>query len=91
MSKGKFTRKRIDLLHLSQLEHLQKQIDARNSKTSHIETRKKWLERQTNQNYRNEYDRILGELSQTRLPDTDRNRLEAREAQLKKLFSTGNT
>ncbi len=75
MTKTKpFTRKRIDLLHLNQLEHLQKQIDARNTKTSHIETRRKWLERQTNNNYRNEYDRILGELSQTRLPDTDRKR-----------------
>ena len=79
------------MLHLNQLEYAQRQIDARNSKTNHIMTRRKWLERQTNANYRNEYDRIRGELSQTRLGITDRRKLQKREEELKQLFSTGNT
>jgi hypothetical protein len=91
MTKAKYTRKALELLHLKQSEHVQRQIEARSSKTSHIMTRRKWSERQTNANYRNEYDRIRGECSQTRLPDTDRARLQKREEELKQLFSTGNT
>ncbi len=86
----KFTRKSIEDLHIGQLEHLQKQIDARESKTKHLATRRKWLERQVNANYRNEYDRLRGELSRSVLPYGDRGRLLRRTAELEKLFSTGN-
>lgn len=77
-------------MHLRQLEHLQRQLDARDTKTKSIMTRKNWLERQNNANYRNEYDRLRGELSHFRGPTTDKKKLQDRAAVLERLFSSGN-
>ena len=56
--------------------------------------RKDWLERQTNENYRNEYDRIRGEFSHPKLGANSIRRLKERErereAYLARLFSSGN-
>jgi hypothetical protein len=87
---GKFTRKRIEGLHLRQLEHLGRQIEARDIKAKHLATRREWLQRQTNANYRNEYDRLRGELSRSTLPFVDKSRLQQRERELERLFSSGN-
>ena len=65
----RFTRKGIEDMHLKQLEHAQRQIDARETKVKNIATRKQWMERQANANYRNEYDRIQGELEHGLAPD----------------------
>ncbi len=54
--------------HLRQLEHAARQSDARDMKSKNNAMRKQWLERQTNANYRNEYDRIRGELSHNKIP-----------------------
>ena len=86
----RFSRKRIENMHLRQLEHVQRQLDARDSKTKSIMTRKNWLERQTNANYRNEYDRLRGEMGQTRIPFGDKYKLEKRANTLSRLFSSGN-
>jgi hypothetical protein len=86
----RLTRKGIENMHLRQLEHVQRQLDARESKTKSIMTRKNWLERQSNANYRNEYDRIQGELSHFRGPTTDKKKLQDRSATLQRLFSSGN-
>ncbi len=86
----RFTRKGIEALHLRQLEHAQRQIDARESKVKHIATRKQWMERQANANYRNEYDRIQGELSHWRGSTTDKDKLKNRVRDLERLFSVGN-
>jgi hypothetical protein len=45
--------------HLRQLEHAQRQLDARETKVNKVKhnmTRKNWMERQTDANYRNERD-----------------------------------
>ena len=52
--------------------------------------RKDWLERQTNANYRNEYDRIRGELSHPKLGAYSIRQFKEREAYLARLFSSGN-
>lgn len=79
------TRDRLLNMQLRQLEHMTRQIDARESKTKHNVTRQKWLERQKNSNYRNEYDRLRGELSQSTLPFHTKARLQKREQELGKL------
>ena len=76
--------------HMRQIEHAAKQVEARESKTKNNHMRRVWLERQTNLNYRNEYDRIRGELSNRKIPFRSRYQLQQREADLNKLFSSGN-
>ena len=82
-----FTRSGIDALHLRQLEHIGKIMEARESKTKSLVLRRQWMERQANANYRNEYDRIRGELSHNKLGAVDRNKLKHREDILKTIFS----
>ena len=86
----RFSRKDIEDMHLKQLEHAQRQIDARETKVKHNMTRKKWMERQANANYRNERDRIMGELSHWRGSSTNRVKLQNRVKELERLFSAGN-
>ena len=86
----RFTREGIEKMHLRQLEHVQRQIDARETKVKHNATRKQWMERQNNANYRNEYDRIMGELSHWRGSSTDKQKLKNRALDLQRLFSAGN-
>ena len=82
-----FTRSGIDALHLRQLEHIGKIMEARENRTKSLVLRRKWMERQANANYRNEYDRIRGELSHNKLGSVDRNKLKHREDILKTIFS----
>ena len=76
--------------HFRQLEHAAKQWEARETKTKNNNLRKQWLERQTNANYRNEYDRIRSELAHRKIPFETRDKLQRRAAELQKLFSSGN-
>ena len=76
-------------MRLRQFYHASRQIDARESRTRHTKTRKEWLQRQNRANYRNEYDRVRGEILHTIVPH-DYLRLERREEELWTLFSHGN-
>jgi len=76
--------------HFRQLEHAAKQWEARETKTKNNNLRKQWLERQTNANYRNEYDRLRGELSNRKIPFQTKYVLQKRAEDLKKLFSSDN-
>ena len=49
--------------HVRQVEHVAKQWEARANKVANNNNRRQWLERQNNASYRNEYDRLRGELS----------------------------
>ena len=62
-----FTRTGIEAMHVRQLDHIGKIMEARKNTTKSLVLRRKWLERQTNANYRNGYDRIQGELSRNKL------------------------
>ena len=90
MSNPHLTRHRVLNMHLRQLEHVARQIDARETKARHVTTRVKWLERQKSANYKNECDRIRGELSQSTLPFKSKVKLQNREKELERLFSKGN-
>ncbi len=76
--------------HMRQVEHAAKQVEARESKTKSNHMRRVWLERQTNSNYRNEYDRVRGEISNRKIAFKTKYQLQQREADLNKLFSSGN-
>ncbi len=54
--------------HLRQIEHAAKQWEGREMKSKNNTMIKQWLERRTNINYRNEYDRIGGYLSHSKIP-----------------------
>ena len=86
----RFSRNRIENMHLKQLEHAQRQLDARETKVKNLATRRKWMERQANANYRNEYDRIQGELSHYRGSSANKVKLQNRVRDLERLFSAGN-
>jgi len=86
----RFSRNRIENMHLKQLEHAQRQLDARETKVKNLATRRKWMERQANANDRNEYDRIQGELSHYRGSSANLVKLKNRVAELERLFSAGN-
>ena len=86
----KLTREAIEKMRLRQLKHLQQQIDARETRAKSIMLRKQWMERQNNANYRNEYDRIMGELSRFRGPTTDKEKLQNRAETLHRRYSSGN-
>ncbi len=75
--------------HIRQVEHAAKQWDARASKVKNNNERRRWLERQNNANYRNEYDRLRGELSHNRIPFGSTQRLKKRNEELIRLFSSG--
>ena len=76
--------------HMRQIEHTSKVWDAREMKSKNNSLRRAWMERQNNANYRNEYDRIRGELSRNKIPYRNIPQLEQRESELKRLFSSGN-
>ena len=74
--------------HLRQLEHAATQSEARDMKSKNNTMRRQWLERQTNANYRNEYDRIHGELSHNKIPYRSMMQLKQRNNELHRLFSS---
>ena len=76
--------------HIRQVEHAAKQWEARALKVKSDSERRRWLERQNNASYRNEYDRIRGELSRYKIPFGSKPKLEKRAEELRKLFSSGN-
>ena len=76
--------------HMRQIEHAAKQWEARESKVKSNNMRRQWLQRQNNASYRNEYDRIRGELSHNKIPYGSIPKLKRRSEELHKLFSSGN-
>ena len=76
--------------HVRQVEHVAKQWEARANKVANNNNRRQWLERQNNASYRNEYDRLRGELSHYRIPYGSVHRLRSRQQELDNLFSSGN-
>ena len=74
--------------HLRQIEHASKQSEARDAKGKNNMMRMQWLERQTNANYRNEYDRIRGDLSRNKIPYRSMLQFQKREKDLQRLFSS---
>ena len=77
-------------MQIRQVEHATKQWEARANKVANNNNRRQWLEIQNNASYRNEYDRLHGELSHYRIPYGSVQRLRSRQQELQNLFSSGN-
>ncbi len=75
-------------MSLKALENLQKELDARQTKSASILFRKNLLEHQNKINYITELNRLRGELSKndTRLPIGTREHLQERVKALQKLI-----
>ena len=73
MDSGKYKRNNhlntIKFKNTKYLERLQKVMDAARTASQSLEVRKKFIERQHNMNYRNEYDRLHGELLSLKSPE----------------------
>ena len=67
-------------LHLRQIQHLQKELDAIQTIKNYNLHRYRVLQQQRNKDYRNEYDRLIGELSKTNLPATVKHELKKKRA-----------
>ncbi len=72
--------------HVRQEEHVAKQWEAGASKVANNTKRRQWLERQNNDKYRNEYDRLRGELSHYRIPHGSIPKVKNRRQELRKHF-----
>jgi len=73
MDSGKYKRNNhlntIKFKNTKYLERLQKVMDSARTASQSLEVRKKFIERQNNMNYRNEYDRLHGELLGLKSPE----------------------
>lgn len=93
MTKKHFDRDHLMNMQVQQIQHMARQMDARETRTKSIAAREHWLQRQNNAAYRQEFDRLRGELSRGAVPRlawSEKARLEARQKHLHKLFSGGN-
>jgi hypothetical protein len=70
---------------LHYFKNLQKQLDAHATKVASIRLRKEWLEKQKKINYQNEYDRVLGMISQNTVKGKSIASLDKRKTDLEKL------
>ena len=70
---------------LNHYKHLKKILEAHETRTTSIALRKKWYDKQKNNNYMNEYNRIRGELSRSVLKGSSRAHLENRKKTLESL------
>jgi hypothetical protein len=76
--------------NMRQIEHASKIWDVRATKSKNNYLRQRWLERQTNANYRNEYDRLQSEIAHGKVQTWSIPILKKRTEDLHKLFSLGN-
>ena len=65
--------------------NLQKQLDAHETKASHIALRKSWLDQQKKINYTNEYDRIRSQIAHNVVKGHSIDTLNIRRRQLQNL------
>ena len=84
------TRDKYVNMKLKQLDHLTRQLEARNTRVKNATLRKNWLDSQNRANYRQEYDRIRSELHARVIPHANRARIVNRAQELANLFSRGN-
>ena len=70
---------------LHHYKHIKKLLEAHETRTASIALRKKWYDKQSNNNYMNEYNRIRGELSRSVLKGSSKAHLEKRKTTLEAL------
>ena len=57
---------------LNHYKHLNKILEAHETKSASLALRKKWYEKQKHNNYKNEYEQIRGKLSRSVLKGTSK-------------------
>ena len=72
-------------LQLRQLNVLNKQIEARLTRTKSVALVNEWREKQNMRNYQSEYDRIRNELSNSAIPFQTQEGLKKRTNELEKM------
>ena len=72
-------------MQLRQIQHLRKEMKGIESLGANNHYRMRRLRHQQNMNYKNEYDRLLGELSQSNIPEQTA-AIQARHKALKTLL-----
>ena len=70
---------------LSQLQAMNKQVEARISRQHNIDIRNQWMRAKTVKNYQSEYDRTRGHLNDTTMPGITREVILKRKATLESL------
>ena len=83
--------KLVKQMQINQLNHLKKEMGAVESIGQANNYRRRRLRDQNNINYKNEYDRITGELSQSNIPVQTRHRLEQRKTMIKDAYDASIT
>ena len=83
--------KLVKQMQINQLNHLKKEMDAIETIHRASDFRRRRLRDQNNINYKNEYDRITGELSQSNIPVQTRHRLEQRKKMIKDAYDASFT
>ena len=78
-------RKTLREMQLRQIQHLRKEMQNIESLGANSHYRMRRLRLQQNMNYKNEYDRLLGELSRSNIPEQTA-AIQARHKALKKLL-----
>jgi hypothetical protein len=71
--------------NLAYYKRVQREIDARKTKASLILLRKQWIDKQTINNYQNEYDRIRGILNTSVTGELTNDKLNKRKVKLEQL------
>ena len=70
-------------MHLNQLNHLKKEMAGIEAISDYTSYRRRRAKQQKNMNIKNEYDRLIGELSQTNITARTRDRIERRKRDIK--------
>lgn len=73
-------------MHQNQINHLKKHLNAVETIEQFNDYRRRRLRDQNNINYKNEYDRIVGYLSQSNIPVHTRHTLEQRKKIIKQAY-----
>ena len=76
---------RYSKLQLSQLKHLNDQIQARLTRAKSVALVNEWKQKQTMINYQSEYDRIRNELSNSAIPYQTKEGLKKRTIELQNM------
>ena len=83
--------KLVNQMQINQINHLKKNMGAVEPIGQANNYRRRRLRDQNNRNYKNEYDIIKGELSQSNTPVQTRHRLEQRKRMIKEAYDASIT
>ena len=78
--------KLIKEMQLNQLNHLKKEMPGIEAISDYTSYRQRRAKQQKNMNIKNEYDRLIGELSQTNIAARTRDRIERRKRDIKAAY-----